>query len=147
MISTNKKSSTRGQTDSLIKSVGVRITRQRRAVLDTILNSKDHPTASIIFQRASMKTRGLSLATVYNCLETLTEAHIINQLNFDNGPARFCPNLIPHAHFIDTENETVYDVHLKPGICPEDVFDLPEGVKIKHMDVYMQGSIAQPTEN
>ncbi len=142
MISTTKKSSSREQTDSLIKSVGVRITRQRRAVLDTILNSKDHPTASVIFQRASAKTRGLSLATVYNCLETLAEAHIINQLNFDNGPARFCPNLIPHAHFVDVDSNTVYDVHLKEGVCPEDVFDLPSGVKVKHMDVYMQGTVA-----
>ncbi len=146
MISTSKRASSREQTDSLIKSVGVRITRQRRAVLDTILNSKDHPTASLIFQRAATKTRGLSLATVYNCLETLAQAHIINQLNFDNGPARFCPNLIPHAHFVDTATGEVYDVHLKPGICPEDVFDLPEGVKVKHMDVYMQGSVGSESD-
>ncbi len=141
-----KKGGSREHTDSLIKSVGVRITRQRRAVLDTILASEDHPTASEIFQRASEKTRGLSLATVYNCLETLAQAHIINQLNFDSGPARFCPNLIPHAHFVDMETNEVYDVHLKPGICPEDVFDLPDGVSVNHMNVYMQGRIMSKSD-
>ncbi len=137
---------TREETDAMIRSAGVRITRQRRAVLDVILQSTDHPTAQVIFQRAAEKTRGLSLATVYNCLETLSSAQVINQLNLDAGPARFCGNVVKHAHFIDLSTETVYDVHLKPGICPEDVFDLPEGVTISQMDVYMQGIMPSKKE-
>ena len=92
---------------SLVRNAGVRMTRQRRAVLETILNSHDHPTAAIIYERTKENMQGISLATVYNCLETLSESGIINHLNFDNGPSRFCPNLEPHVHLLDDTNNRV----------------------------------------
>ena len=66
---------------------------------------------------------------------------MISQLRFDNGPSRYCSNLIPHAHVVDEASQRVIDVHLKEGIHPEDVFDLPPGVKICRMETYMHGYI------
>jgi Fur family peroxide stress response transcriptional regulator len=117
------------------------MTRQRRAVLETILSSHDHPTAALIFERTKAHLPGISLATVYNCLETLSESGIINHLNFDNGPSRFCPNLIPHVHLLDDANNRVLDVQLKDGLRPEDVFDLPEGTCVTRMDACLHGNI------
>lgn len=125
----------------MIRAAGVRYTRQRIAVLETILNSVDHPTASQIYDRTRDKGENLSLATVYNCLETMAEANVINQLRFDNGPSRYCSNLTPHAHVMDDMNNRVIDVHLKKGLKPEDVFDIPEGVQICRMNAYLHGLI------
>ncbi len=144
---TKKKSSTRAKADQMIREAGVRITRQRRAVLETIINSCDHPTASMIYARARKKANGLSLATVYNCLETMAEAHVINQLRFDNGPSRYCSNITPHAHVLDNGDNSVLDVHLKPGLSIEDVFDLPEGVVVNHVNIYMHGVLPEDMEN
>ena len=33
----------------------------------------------------------ISLATVYNCLETLTQVGLVQQVNLDRGPSRFAP--------------------------------------------------------
>lgn len=82
----------RNLADKLINKARLRHTRQRRAVLETILQSHDHPSAATIFQRAVKRLPGISLATVYNCLEALSAKRIINQLHFDNGPSRYCPN-------------------------------------------------------
>ena len=117
------------------------MTQQRRAVLETILASHDHPTASLIHERTKAHMPGISLATVYNCLETLAEAGIINHLNFDNGPSRFCPNLEPHVHLLDDTNNRVLDIQLKPGLRPEDVFELPEGTCVTRMDACLHGNI------
>ncbi|MDO5450159.1 MAG: transcriptional repressor [Akkermansia sp.] len=143
MVTANKKPTGHNVADDLMKSVSLRQTRQRRAVLETILNSCDHPCASIIYKRASKRLPGISLATVYNCLETLAEKRLINQLNFDNGPSRFCPNLIPHVHVLDDSNNRVLDVKLKEGLRPEDVFDIPEGVTIVRMDACLHGMIPE----
>ena len=138
---TSKSNSPRSMATSLVRNAGVRMTRQRRAVLETILASHDHPTAAIIFERTKAHMPGISLATVYNCLETLSESGIINHLNFDNGPSRFCPNLIPHVHLLDDANNRVLDIKLKDGLRPEDVFDLPEGTCVTRMDACLHGNI------
>ena len=134
-----KSSNSRTMATSLVRRAGVRMTRQRRAVLETILASHDHPTAAQIFERTKNNMPGISLATVYNCLETLSQASIINHLNFDNGPSRFCPNLEPHVHLLDDENNRVLDIQLKPGLRPEDVFELPEGTCVTRMDACLHG--------
>ncbi len=138
---TSKSNSPRSMATSLVRNAGVRMTRQRRAVLETILASHDHPTAAIIFERTKAHMPGISLATVYNCLETLSESGIINHLNFDNGPSRFCPNLVPHVHLLDDANNRVLDIKLKDGLRPEDVFELPEGTCVTRMDACLHGNI------
>ena len=126
---------------SLVIKAGMRMTQQRRAVLETILSSHDHPTAAMIYERTKANMPGISLATVYNCLESMAETGIINHLNFDNGPSRFCPNLEPHVHLLDDESNRVLDVQLKPGLRPEDGFELPEGTCVTRMDACLRGRI------
>ena len=126
---------------SLVIKAGMRMTQQRRAVLETILSSHDHPTAAMIYERTKANMPGISLATVYNCLESMAETGIINHLNFDNGPSRFCPNLEPPVHLLDDETNRVLDVQLKSGLRPEDVFELPEGTCVTRMDACLRGRI------
>ncbi len=127
----------------MVKDSGVRMTRQRRAVLDVIVAACDHPTAAIIFERTRQAYGNISLATVYNCLETMVEAGVINQLNFDNGPSRYCANFEPHVHLLDDASQEVLDVHLRPGVRLEDVFSLPDGARICRMDACLHGVIPQ----
>ncbi len=126
---------------AMVQWAGVRMTRQRRAVAEVLLASNDHPTAAQIYERAKVPEPGISLATVYNCLETMAQARLINQLHFNNGPCRYCPNVIPHVHLLDDANNRVVDVRLKPGLKPEDVFDLPEGTRITGMEACLHGHL------
>ena len=137
MESSNKRT----MATSLVIKAGMRMTQQRRAVLETILSSHDHPTAAMSYERTKANMPGISLATVYNCLESMAETGIINHLNFDNGPSRFCPNLEPHVHLLDDATNRVLDVQLKSGLRPEDVFELPEGTCVTRMDACLRGRI------
>ena len=56
---------------------GFRWTRQRREVYQVLLQERDHPTATELFLRAKAHIPDISLATVYNCLETLTQAGLV----------------------------------------------------------------------
>ena len=75
------------------------MTPQRREVLEVLQTSCDHPTAIEVFMRAKERMPGISLATVYNCLETLTEHHLIRQVNIERASSRYCANLQEHVHF------------------------------------------------
>lgn len=121
----------------------LRMTRQRKIVIDILLESEDHPTAAQIYERSRKVMPGISLATIYNSLEALVDAKLVNHLHPDNGPSRYCPNVVPHIHLMDDDSQRVIDVQLKEGLKPEDVFDLPEGVTIATMEAYLHGSIPE----
>ncbi|MBR7110002.1 MAG: transcriptional repressor [Akkermansia sp.] len=125
----------------MLRCSRLRMTRQRRIVIDILLASEDHPTAAQIFERSRAVMPGISLATIYNSLDALVEAKLVNHLHPDNGPSRYCPNVVPHIHLMDDTAQRVIDVQLKDGLTPADVFDLPDGVTIDTMEAYLHGVI------
>ncbi|GAB4176311.1 MAG: hypothetical protein Fur0032_16250 [Terrimicrobiaceae bacterium] len=72
---------------------GHRLTPQRREVYEVFLAGRDHPTAKEVFIRAKGRMPTISLATVYNCLETLLGSGLVRQVNVEREATRYCPNL------------------------------------------------------
>ena len=118
---------------------GFRMTDQRRAVYDALMGERDHPTAVEVFMRVKGKMPSISLATVYNCLETLTDCGIVRAVNHDREPSRYCPNLNEHAHLFCEDCGGVMDVPLRTRRRPQDVWELPEAVVISHQEVSFRG--------
>ena len=119
---------------------GLRLTKQRKVVYEVLVDDKrDHPTASEVFERAKERMPSISLATVYNCLETLTQAGAVKQVNVDRAASRYCPNLNPHAHFCCSECNTVVDIQLDAGCAAETPWNLPDGTQLHEVDVTMKG--------
>lgn len=119
----------------------VRLTSCRKAVLETLMSCDIHPTVRELHQLTSRHSSGISLATVYNCLAYLQQAGMVNEHRLSSGPARYCVNFTPHMHLVDEKTGRIQDVRLKPGVKPEDVFDLPEGVQITSVNAYLRGSV------
>lgn len=115
------------------------MTRQRRLVYDVLLRDLDHPTASEVFLRAKDQLAGISLATVYNCLETLTEAGLVKQVNLDREPSRYCPNLNEHAHFFCMGCGAVEDVAPASRDGGLQGWCIPSGSRVEKMEVAMRG--------
>lgn len=117
---------------------GFRMTKQRRAVYDVLVDQLDHPTATEVYMRAKERMDGISLATVYNCLETLNEAGLVKQVAVDRAPTRFCPNMYDHAHFFCSACGKVQDI--APAAESElKAWDIPEGTTVERVEVAMRG--------
>ena len=125
--------------DEHIHGRGLRMTEQRRAVYDTLMSTRDHPTAVEVFMRVKAARPSISLATVYNCLETLTECGLVKYVHHDREPSRYCPNLEEHAHFFCESCAGVMDVPLRSKRRPQDIWDLPESVSIRQHEVSFRG--------
>jgi Fe2+ or Zn2+ uptake regulation protein len=90
---------------------GRRMTRQRQAVHEAVLASRDHPSAEDVFQRVRRKLPDVSLATVYNSLEALVECGRIAKVpRSDEGPARYSHRLDTHHHARCVSCGKVWDV-------------------------------------
>ena len=81
---------------------GCRITRQRKAILKYLASTDSHPSARQVFQEARKDYPGLSLATVYNTLETLVRVGLIKVMDFQTADNRLETNLLPHINLICT---------------------------------------------
>lgn len=125
--------------DETIASGGFRLTRQRREVYDALMETRDHPTAVQVFQRALKRMPTISLATVYNCLETMAQCGLVRQVNFDRGPSRFCANLHRHSHFICTVCGHVEDVDSPPAEDLAALWQLPADYTVTQYDVSLRG--------
>ncbi|MBE2214484.1 MAG: transcriptional repressor [Opitutaceae bacterium] len=124
---------------------GLRATRQRELIYGLLLEQRDHPTADEVYARAKQEMPSISLATVYNCLETLVGCHLVKQVNFERQPTRFCPNLHEHAHFHDEKTGRVYDIDLDDRTLAKLRTVLPEGFEPRAVEINFRG-VAAPAK-
>ena len=94
--------------EEALRRAGVRITRQRAALLRVLAGAGDHPDATQLHARATEAGAAVSLATVYRTLAALEAQGVILKLEFEGEPARFEPaDGKHHDHMIDVETGEV----------------------------------------
>src|SRR5476649_344014 len=134
------------QADALAQRLatsGLRATPQREVVYNVLLTKRDHPTADEVFARVKAERPTISLATVYNCLETLVECDLVRAVNFERGPTRYCPNLRPHAHFHDDRSGATHDIDLPPSLIEQVKAILPPEYRAEAVEISFRGSTAR----
>jgi Fur family peroxide stress response transcriptional regulator len=142
MISTQSAASPDALARKLADS-GLRSTPQREVVFDVLLKKRDHPTAEEVYARVRHEMPTISLATVYNCLETLVQCNLVRAVNFERGPTRYCPNLNPHAHFHDEQTGATHDIELPPTLLEKVNSILPRGYDASSVEIIFRGKAGQ----
>jgi Fur family ferric uptake transcriptional regulator len=95
-----------------LRRAGIRMTNQRRVILQVLAESDDHPDANEVHRRAFLHDRTLSLSTVYRTLRLLEERGAIQRHAFDDGRSRFeNADVAHHDHLIDMETGQVIEFH------------------------------------
>ena len=93
-----------------LREAGVRITRPRRAILQILSETADHPDAMEIFKRALSLDSTISLSTVYRTMKLLEDKGEIQRHAFAGGPSRFeQADGEHHDHLIDIETGDVIE--------------------------------------
>lgn len=78
----------------------VRLTPQRRAVLDVLQAAEDHPTAADVYERVRTRIAGIGPATVYRTLGLLVATGQALELRLTGGASRYDANVIRHDHLV-----------------------------------------------
>ncbi len=94
-----------------LRQAGLRLTPQRLAICRYLSQSKDHPTAQDIYQVLKPEYPSLSLATVYNTLETLVALGAIHALGDAGDDAtHYDANIDPHINLVCIRCHTIVDL-------------------------------------
>lgn len=142
--------STSLETSDLIKRLtdaGLRPTPQRELVYRLILEKRNHPSADELFARVKAQMPTISLATVYNCLESLVQCGLVRQVNFERAPTRYCPNLHEHAHFHDEVTGEVHDIDVPSDLIARLRAVLPPGYDVSSVELSFRGKADHAPSN
>ena len=75
---------------TLLKENGLKVTTQRIAILDVLQSRPDsHLTAEEIYEYVKEQYPEIGLATVYRTIQLLSDLHLIDKLNLDDGFVRY----------------------------------------------------------
>lgn len=88
---------------------GVKMTGQRRTVLQVLAESPDHPSVESVFDRAKALDPSISMATVYRTLNLLDDMNLVDRREFKQNFARFEVNAEHHHHLVDLETGEVIE--------------------------------------
>jgi len=110
IVRASAKGSKLSRIERLCLAEGVKMTRQRRVIAQTLENSDDHPDVDTLHQRAAAVDAKISVATVYRTVRLLEEYGILARHDFGNGRARY--ETVPevhHDHLVNMETGEVIE--------------------------------------
>lgn len=123
------------------QSLGMRMSRQRRYILELLWQTPEHLSAREIYDRLNRDGRDIGHTSVYQNLDALSEKGIIECLERSDG--RLYGNLsTTHSHVNCLESDQIIDIHIE---LPEDIIRQVEaqtGMKITEYRIDFFGTKA-----
>ena len=90
---------------------GIRLSAQRRIILEALETAQNHPCAYDVHQRVALRHRKISVATVYRALNDFTQAGLLVRHDFGDGRARYeRAQAKRHDHLIDVHSGQVIEL-------------------------------------
>lgn len=105
--------------EEMLIAKGVKPTPQRMVIAEYIIGTECHPTAEQILEAVADRLPvRLSRATVYNTLNALVAAGVIQEVFTEPGSVRYDANISDHHHFVDVKTGQIFDIpaHFVPEI-------------------------------
>ncbi len=98
----------------MLKERNLRMTEQRRVILEALRSRNDHPSADELYERVRARLPRISLGTVYRNLDILSELGEIQKLELSGSLKRFDGIVQKHYHIRCIECDRVDDAPIAP---------------------------------
>ena len=95
----------------ILSENGLRVTPQRTAVLEVVMNLDTHPTADDIIQYLRITYPHIPIGTVYKILDKFIKLGIIEKVKTNGEIIRYDANKTRHHHLYSSENDTIEDFY------------------------------------
>jgi Fur family peroxide stress response transcriptional regulator len=90
---------------------GLKATHQRLVVYDALQKTHLHPSAEEVYTLIHPDNPSISLATVYNTLDSFVEAKLITRVLCEEGKSRYDFNTQQHHHIYISNTDEIIDYH------------------------------------
>ena len=122
---------------AVLQEHGIQPSAQRVAVADYVLQTIEHPSADLVWNRVKARVPYISRATVYNTLNLFVEKGLLQALTLAEDSVVFDPKMERHHHFVDEASGTIHDIAWdKVQVCNIEGL---KGYEIHDYQVVMRG--------
>ena len=122
---------------------GIKATMQRIVIYSALVESREHPSAYVIYNAIKDDNPSISLSTVYNTLDSFVAHKLINIVKHDSGVIHYDAFREMHHHLYCSETNQIADFYNeKLNSLLQDFFannEIP-GFDVKEFSVEIKGS-------
>lgn len=94
-----------------LSEFGMKATHQRIVVYNALQLMFIHPSAEDVYTVIHSDNPSISLATVYNTLDSFVDAKLISKISSEQGKCRYDFNTHQHHHIFVTNTDEIIDYH------------------------------------
>jgi Fur family peroxide stress response transcriptional regulator len=116
-----------------LQEKGLKVTPQRLAIFDAILQLDNHPTADDIISIVKKNHPNISVGTVYKVLDTFVEKNLLEKVKTERDSMRYDPCITNHHHLYCANTERIED--FKDEKLNEVISDYFKKHKIKNFKI------------
>ena len=118
-----------------LKNSPLKTTKQRVDIIKILFSEgNNHFTAENVHNKIEKLGLNISLATVYNCLNQLTENGIVKSVKTSCNKIYFDTNTTSHHHFFCKNSSTLIDIKSK-NIKISKLPKIPNGKKLDSIEI------------
>ena len=121
----------------------LRLTEQRRAIIETVFDTEEHFTAEQLLDWARGRDKSVSRATVYRTLPLLTESGLVRAMDFGKDYKFYDPNYADHpnhSHIICQDCEKIVEFESDKIARLEDEITQQLGFSVKTQRLQITGT-------
>lgn len=125
-----------------IQGAGMRVTRQRVAVLQAV-QGRPHVSAAVVLADVAALLPNMSHQAVYDCLAHLTAAGLLRRLTVNGGPTLYeMRTQDSHHHFVCRTCNAVVDVDIVVDLAPRLDISAAAGFVVDETEITYRGFCA-----
>jgi Fur family ferric uptake transcriptional regulator len=131
---------------NFLETKKLRITSQRRAIVETVFETDEHFTAEQLLDWSRRRDKSVSRATVYRTLPLLTESGLVREMDFGKEYKFYDPNYADHPnhnHIICQDCEKIVEFESEKINRLEDEITHKLGFSIKAQRLQITGTCDQ----
>ena len=123
-----------------LRAHGIAVTPQRLAVLASLQDRHDHPSAEKIYGEIRRQLPAISFNTVYKTLEILCQKGLVVKVNPLHEVARYDGETFGHVHLVCRGCQTITDLYWRAttsplAFAPEEL----QGFRVEHQAITIWG--------
>lgn len=122
-----------------LREQGLKVTPQRIAILKHLDGNTSHPSVEDIHRKVCRKFPTISLATVYNTLDTLERLQEVQAVHVDTSRKHYDPDTRPHHHAICTHCRSIQDVFADLAATVRVPAAVAETFRVDETTVHLRG--------
>ncbi len=122
-----------------LKESGFKLTPQRLSIVDYMEGNRSHPTAARVYEDLKPAYPTMSMATVYNTLNMLSELGLVRKYKFYEDQVSFDPETKPHHHFCCSECHAILDIPDEGGLPTFKDFEKRTNNRVDSVSVVLTG--------